>query len=62
MSSTTSLIVDVVPGERLSISSSESVTIELVQKSGQRARLRITAPRDVEIKRESQNRTVGNAG
>lgn len=58
MSDETSLIVDVVPGDRLSISSSESVIVELVQKSGQRARLRITAPRDVKITRESQNRTV----
>lgn len=62
MSDETSLIVDVVPGDRLSISSSESVIVELVQKSGQRARLRITAPRDVKITRESQNRTVEHAG
>jgi sRNA-binding carbon storage regulator CsrA len=46
------LIVDVRPGERLSISSGSEVSIELVKKSGQLARLRVSAPRDVKIERQ----------
>lgn len=42
-----SLIIDVRPGERLDVSG--SVTVELLHKSGQLARLRVTAPRDVRI-------------
>lgn len=46
---TSSLVIDVRPGERLVVA---SVTVELVQKSGQLARLRVTAPRDVKIERK----------
>jgi sRNA-binding carbon storage regulator CsrA len=46
------LIVDVRPGERLSISAGSEVSIELVKKSGQLARLRVSAPRDVKIERQ----------
>ncbi len=42
-----SLIIDVRPGEVLALS--DVVTVELVQKSGQLARLRVTAPREVKI-------------
>lgn len=42
-----SMIVDVRPGERLAVSG--SVTVELLHKSGQLARLRVTAPHDVKI-------------
>ena len=42
MAKTTSLIVDVRPGERLNLSGPASV--ELVHKSGQLVRLRIIAP------------------
>jgi len=42
---TTSLIVDVRPGERLNLSGAASV--ELVHKSGQLVRLRIIAPLNV---------------
>ena len=62
MSNESSLTIDLVPGDRLLFSESASVVIELVQKSGQRARLRITAPRDVKIERESKNRTMEHAG
>jgi sRNA-binding carbon storage regulator CsrA len=44
------LIVDVRPGEVLC--TSLGVSIELVQKSGQLARLRVTAPRDVKIEKQ----------
>ncbi len=44
-----SLIIDVRPGERLDMSG--SVTVELLHKSGQLARLRVTAPRDVVIQK-----------
>lgn len=46
-----SLTIDVRPGETLSISSGEAVSIELVHKSGQLARLRVTAPKDVRIEK-----------
>ena len=45
------LIVDVRPGDLLSISSGQNVSIELVKKSGQLARLRVSAPGDVAIER-----------
>lgn len=45
-----SLIIDVRPGERLALS--DAVTVELVQKSGQLARLRVTAPREVKIEKQ----------
>lgn len=47
-----SLIIDVRPGERLAISG--SVTVELLHKSGQLARLRVTAPPDVIISKETE--------
>jgi sRNA-binding carbon storage regulator CsrA len=50
-SAMTSLVVDMRPGERLTLS--KLVTVELVQKSGRSARLRVVAPREVEIKKES---------
>lgn len=52
MSKLSSLIIDVRPGERLALSG--IVTVELVQKSGQLARLRVTAPPEVKIKKEKQ--------
>lgn len=51
------LTVDVRPGESLIISSGQEVSIELVQKSGQLARLRVTAPKDVRIEKGGQART-----
>lgn len=57
MQERSSLMIDVRPGETLSISSGESVSIELVQKSGQLARLRVTAPKDVKIEKDGQART-----
>lgn len=51
MSDTSSLSIDVRPGERLSISSGAEISIELLQKSGQLARLRVTAGRDVKIEK-----------
>jgi len=45
-----SLIIDVRPGDSLSIHGG-AVTVELVHKSGQLARLRVTAPREVAIKK-----------
>lgn len=47
-----SLTIDVRQGERVSISS--GVTLELLHKSGQLARLRMTAPNDVKIVKEHQ--------
>jgi sRNA-binding carbon storage regulator CsrA len=44
------LTVDVKLGERLAVSG--MAIVELVHKSGQVARLRVTAPRDVKIVRE----------
>lgn len=52
-----SLIIDVRPGERLALSErdgqpSRPVTVELLRKSGQLVRLRVTAPPDVRIERQ----------
>jgi len=47
-----SLIVDVKPGEKISFPGADHVCVELIHKSGKAARLRVTAPRDVSIKRE----------
>lgn len=44
------LTIDVKLGERLAVSG--MAIVELVHKSGQVARLRVTAPRDVKIVRE----------
>lgn len=44
------LTIDVKLGERLAVSG--MAIVELVHKSGQVARLRVTAPRDVKIFRE----------
>lgn len=43
------LTVDVTVGDQLAIG--DSVVVELLQKSGRNARLRLVAPRDVEIRR-----------
>lgn len=43
------LTVDVTVGEQLVIG--DSVVVELLQKSGRSARLRLVAPREVEIRR-----------
>ncbi len=53
-----SLIIDLRLGECLAMS--DGVTVELVHKSGQLARLRVTAPREVRIERlsEQQARTA----
>lgn len=47
------MIIDVRPGERLSISTGHEVSIELVKKSGQLARLRVSAPIGVLIEKKS---------
>jgi len=43
------LTVDVTVGEQLAIG--DSVVVELLHKSGRSARLRLVAPREVEIRR-----------
>lgn len=45
------LIIDIRPGERLMLN--ELVSIELIQKSGRIARLRVIAPREVKVKKQS---------
>ena len=56
MSAASNLTIDVRPGDRLKISSGQEVSIELIQKSGQLARLRVTAPREVKIEKETTPR------
>ena len=46
----TSLVVDVKPGEVIDLQG--VATVELVHKSGQIARLRVTASPDIRIKRQ----------
>lgn len=50
MQQLSTLTIDVKLGERLAVSG--MAIVELVRKSGQVARLRVTAPRDVKIVRE----------
>jgi len=57
-----SLIVDVKPGERISFPGADRVSVELLHKSGKAARLRVTAPRDVEITRTEIDATDDVAG
>lgn len=45
------LTIDVRPGEHLMLEGGR-IIVELLDKSGKLARLRVTAPRDVSIKRE----------
>lgn len=52
--SKSSLVIDVRPGELLDLSG--IVQVELVQKSGQLARLRVTAPREVKIEKKCAER------
>jgi sRNA-binding carbon storage regulator CsrA len=55
-----SLAIDLRPGEQLAIDD-QRIVVELLEKSGRLARLRITAPRDVKIERrddESEPRAM----
>lgn len=45
------LTIDVRPGEHLLLDG-RRIVVELLEKSGKLARLRVTAPRDVKIERE----------
>jgi sRNA-binding carbon storage regulator CsrA len=51
-----SLIIDVRPGECLAMSN--GVMVELVHKSGQLARLRVTAPREVRIEKLDERQAL----
>ena len=61
MSDRSSLMIDVRPGEKISISSGQEVSIELVQKSGQLARLRVTAPKDVKIEKDGTKKQAAHS-
>lgn len=50
---TTRTIWDIRPGEQLMLDG-RRILVELVEKSGKLARLRVTAPRDVKIEREER--------
>lgn len=45
------MTIDVRPGEHLLLDG-RRIVVELLEKSGKLARLRVTAPRDVKIERE----------
>lgn len=51
MSDISQLTIDVRPGEHLLLEGGR-IIVELLDKSGKLARLRVTAPRDVKIERE----------
>jgi hypothetical protein len=53
MSDISQLTVDVRPGEHLLLEGGR-IIVELLDKSGKLARLRVTAPRDVKIEREEK--------
>lgn len=51
MSDISQLTIDVRPGEHLLLDG-RRIVVELINKSGKLARLRVTAPRDVKIEHE----------
>lgn len=51
MAAISQLTIDVRPGEHLLLEGGR-IVVELLDKSGKLARLRVTAPREVSIKRE----------
>jgi sRNA-binding carbon storage regulator CsrA len=52
MSGTACLVLDIKLGDRVLIGGN-LVTIELLQKSGQLARLKVTAPAEVSVKKDA---------
>lgn len=56
MSNLSAATIDLRPGEALEIL---GVRVEFVHKSGQRCRVRVLAPRDVEIKKHSPDSSTG---
>jgi hypothetical protein len=50
-----SLILDIKPGEKLALTSASQMAtvVELVKKSGQLVRLRVTAPSEVRIEKQA---------
>ena len=59
MSDISHLTIDVRPGEHLMLEGGR-IVVELLDKSGKLARLRVTAPRDVSIKREDGSHAQHN--
>jgi sRNA-binding carbon storage regulator CsrA len=51
----TSLIVEIRPGDVIHLGD-KIIDVELIQKSGQSARLKVTAPRDVVVVKEKHER------
>ena len=60
MADISQLTIDVRPGEHLMLEGGR-IVVELLDKSGKLARLRVTAPRDVKIERESLHLEVSHA-
>lgn len=59
MADVTQSIWDVHVGECLNIGTSGvQFSVEVVQKSGQQARLRISAPREVKVEKASESRAM----
>lgn len=55
MTDRTSLIVEIRPGDVIHLGD-KIIDVELIQKSGQSARLKVTAPRDVVVVKEKHER------
>lgn len=55
MTERTSLIVEIRPGDVIHLGD-KIIDVELIQKSGQSARLKVTAPRDVVVVKEKHER------
>lgn len=55
MTDVSHLTIDVRPGEQV-ILDGRRIIVELLEKSGKLARLRVTAPRDMKIEREEGDR------
>lgn len=54
MSEVSQLTIDVRPGEHLLLDG-QRIVVELLEKSGKVAKLRVTAPRNVKIEREDSD-------
>lgn len=50
-----SLMLDLHPGEAVAIGEDGSVRVQLIHKSGQLARLRVIAPRDLPIQKQQES-------
>jgi sRNA-binding carbon storage regulator CsrA len=56
-----SLMLDLRPGESVAIGEDGGVRVQLIHKSGQLARLRVIAPRDLPIQKQQNDEVPSRA-